>query len=169
MIGGEVDCIMGDKPSNPDDPIPWIELKTSAEPPNDSPRERQKFERKLLRFWAQSFLLGVPKVMVGFRTSDGYLTRIQEFETQRIPGLVARGQGMWNGNICINMTAAFLEFLKATIGGTEGVWRIKRAKNEKDIRVFKIEDHGTGKIVSESFKAHREKMLASELAQKLGV
>lgn len=168
ILGGEVDCILGEKPADSDAPIPWIELKTTAEPPNEQPREVQKFERKLLRFWAQSFLLGVPKVMVGFRTSDGYLTRIQEFETQRVPGLVSRGQSTWNGNVCINMTAAFLDFLKATIMGTEGVWRIKRAKNSKDIAVFKIEEFGTGRIVLDRFKLHREKMLAAEVAQKLG-
>lgn len=167
VIGGEVDCILGEKPENRDAPIPWVELKTTAEPLNVSPRERQKFERKLLRFWAQSFLLGVPKVMAGFRTSDGYLTRIQEFETQRIPGLVSRGQGTWNGNICINMTAAFLDFLKATIMGTEGVWRVKRAKSMKDIQVFKVEPSGTGRIVPDRFKTHRDGLLAAEIAQKL--
>lgn len=168
ILGGEVDCILGEKPSDPDAPIPWVELKTTAEPPSDHPREIQKFERKILRFWAQSFLLGVPKVMVGYRTSDGFLTRIQELETQRTPGLVSRGQGTWNGNVCINMTAAFLDFLKATIMGTEGVWRIKRAKNRKEIEIFKIEESGTGEIVPESFKKHREKLLAAEVARKLG-
>lgn len=168
VLGGEVDCILGEKPSNPDAPIPWIELKTTAEPPNDHPREVQKFERKLLRFWAQSFLLGVPKIMVGYRTGDGFLTRIQELETQRVPGLVSRGQGTWNGNICINMTAAFLEFLKATIMATEGVWRIKRARNGNDIQVSKIEPSGTGNIVPQSFKDHRDRVLAAEVAQKLG-
>lgn len=167
ILGGEVDCILGEKPPDPDASIPWVELKTTAEPPNESPREVQKFERKLLKFWAQSFLLGVPKVMVGFRTNEGYLTRIQEFETQRMPGLVSRGQGTWNGNICINMTAAFLDFLKETIMGTEGVWRIKRAKNTKEIQVFKIEQTGTGNIVRGDFKMHREKLLAAEVAQKL--
>ena len=167
ILGGEVDCVMGEKPSGKDEPIPWIELKTTAEPPNDHPREIQKFERKLLRFWAQSFLLGVPKVIVGYRTTEGYLTRLQEFETQRIPGMVSRGQGTWNGNICINMTAKFLDHLKTVVVG-EGVWRIKRARNSKQIEFRKIEETGTGDIVPNAFKAHRDRVLAAEIAQKLG-
>lgn len=71
--------------------------RTTIEPPSDEPRERQKFERKLLKFWAQSFLLGVPKIVVGFRTQNGSLVRIQDFETQKLPGLVSRGQGSWDG------------------------------------------------------------------------
>lgn len=168
ILGGEVDCIMGEKPTNADDPIPWIELKTTAEPPNSSQREQQKSERKLLKFWAQSFLIGVPKVIVGYRTQDGHLTRIEELETRKIPGQVLRGQGSWDGNVCINFTAAFLEFLKQTISGQDGVWRIRRKLNSREIEVFKIEDTGTGEILRPTFKAHREKMLASEIVEKLG-
>ena len=168
ILGGEVDCIMGERPSNPDDPVPWVELKTSAEPPSNNFRETQKFERKLLKFWAQSFLLGVPKIFVGFRTQDGYLIRTTELETQKIPGQVSRGQGTWNGNICINMTAAFLDFLKKAVMGQDGVWRIKRAKNSREIEIFQIEAAGTGRILTPEFKAHREKLLATEIAQKLG-
>lgn len=168
ILAGEVDCVMGDKPDNSDEPIPWVELKTSAEPPNDDPRERQKFERKLLKFWAQSFLLGVPKIIVGFRTPDGFLTRTAEFETQKLPSMVSRGQASWDGNVCINFTAAFLEFLKNTIGGQEGVWRIKRSKNSREIIVSKVEESGHGLIVKQTFKDHRQRLVAAEIAQKPG-
>lgn len=68
-----------------------------------------KFERKLLKFWAQSFLLGVPKIVVGFRDQHGILRRIEELETAAIPGQVKKhGKGVWDGNVCINFAAAFL-------------------------------------------------------------
>jgi hypothetical protein len=68
------------------------------------------FERKLMKFWIQSFLLGVPKIIVGFRTQDGILKRVEEMDTASIPGTVKRrGKGTWDGNMCINFTAAFLE------------------------------------------------------------
>lgn len=110
----------------------------------------------------------MPKVVVGFRTPDGYLARLQEFETQRIPGMVSRGARTWDGNACINMTAAFLEFLKATIKAQDGVWRIKRAKDSEVIEVSRIEKRGTGNILPEGFKAHRKAILAERVAQKLG-
>lgn len=69
-----------------------------------------KYERKLLKFWAQSFLLGVPKIIVGFRSREGILQRLEELETHSIPGRVKRyGKGTWDGNICINFAAEFLE------------------------------------------------------------
>ncbi|KAH9811702.1 RAI1 like PD-(D/E)XK nuclease [Teratosphaeria destructans] len=158
VIAGEVDAVLGGKPDNPDDPIPWVELKTTAEPPNAQPFEILKFERKLLRFWAQSFLLGVPMIAIGYRTHDGRLVRIQELQTQRIPSLVKQGMCAWNGNVCINFTAGLLDMVKATVGGREGVWRLQKRRNEKQIRIFQIQETGTGEILKNSFKAHREKL-----------
>ncbi len=100
------------KPSNKDDPINWVELKTSAECETD--RDRLKYERKLLKFWIQSFLLGVPKIIVGFRSKNGILQRLDELETKNIPNFVNKqGKGTWNGNLCINFTANFLDCTKA--------------------------------------------------------
>lgn len=96
------------KPDNKDEPINWVELKTAAEINND--RDMLKFERKLLKFWIQSFLLGVPKIIVGFRSHNGILQRLEELDTREIPGKVTRhGKGTWDGNMCINFAASFLE------------------------------------------------------------
>ena len=101
------------KPRSKDDPINWVELKTSAV--IDSDRDMFKYERKLMKFWIQSFLLGVPKIVVGFRDQNGILRRIEEVDTARIPDTVrkqsaVRGKApLWDGNICINFAASFLE------------------------------------------------------------
>ena len=108
VLGGEVDSVWDLKPEDKNEPINWVELKTTAEIESD--RDIVKFERKLLKFWAQSFLLGVPKIIVGFRTKDGILRRLEELDTQSIPDRVkASGRNTWDGNICINFAAAFLE------------------------------------------------------------
>ena len=103
------DCpVIGAKPESKDSPIDWVELKTSACIRNE--KDMLKYERKLQKFWIQSFLLGVPKIIVGFRTQDGILDHLEELETKSIPGLVKRkGHGSWDGNMSINFTAAFLE------------------------------------------------------------
>ena len=72
-----------------------------------------KYERKLLKFWIQSFLLGVPKIIVGFRSKDGILERLEELETASIPSTVKKNKASWDGNTCINFTANFLECTKA--------------------------------------------------------
>lgn len=108
VLGGEVDAVWDTKPSTPGTPINWVELKTSADIRSD--RDMVNFERKLMKFWIQSFLLGVPKIIVGFRDQNGILVRIEEMETSTIPATVKRkGKGTWDGNMCINFTAAFLD------------------------------------------------------------
>lgn len=137
-----------------------------------------KYERKLLKFWIQSFLLGVPKIIVGFRNQKGILQRLEELETKNIPGIVKRqGKGTWDGNLCINFTAAFLDCessttcnvestnassgLKQTIT-TDGVWRIRKRERSSLIEVFKNEGYGHGDILSPEFVEWRNGRDANE-------
>lgn len=101
-------AVWDEKPDDPTQPINWVELKTSQSINSD--RDALFFERKLMKFWIQSFLLGVPKIVVGFRSQDGVLQEVEEIDTASIPSKVKRmGHGTWDGNLCINFTAAFLE------------------------------------------------------------
>lgn len=68
------------------------------------------FERKLMKFWIQSFLLGVPKIIVGFRDQGGILRKIEEIPTESIPvKAMQRGVQSWNADMCINFASNFLE------------------------------------------------------------
>jgi len=167
IIAGEVDAVLGEKPDNPETAVPWVELKTAQELQHGRRGDTVKFERKMLRYWAQSFLLGVPTIAVGFRTQDGRLTRIEEFQTQRLPNQAKNGQRTWDGNVCINFTAAFLNVLQQTVKG-EGVWRIVHRKGERRIHVYQTTTDGTGAILKPSFKLHREKLRVLEVSQALG-
>lgn len=128
-------------------------MKTSAEIENE--RDMFKYERKLMKFWIQSFLLGVPKIIVGFRSKNGVLQRLEELETKNIPSTVKRrGKGTWDGNLCINFTANFLDWLKGTVT-SDGVWRIRRRERTPVIEVFKHEETGYGDILSPEFVTWR--------------
>lgn len=106
-LSNNVVVVWDSKPAN-GKPINWVELKTSADIRND--RDMITLERKLMKFWIQSFLLGVPKIIIGFRTPDGILKRVEEMDTASIPGTVKRrGKGTWDGNMCINFAAALLD------------------------------------------------------------
>ncbi|QRW18248.1 nuclear 5'-3' exoribonuclease-interacting protein, Rai1p [Rhizoctonia solani] len=83
ILGGEVDCC---KDRYTGQPNTYVELKTSMVIRNAQDEER--FERKLLKFWAQSFLLGVPEIVVGFRSHQGRITTLQTFETLALPRMV---------------------------------------------------------------------------------
>lgn len=158
VIAGEVDAVEAYKPEDNSQPINWIELKTTAEVAND--RDLVKLERKLLKFWAQSFLLGVPKIVVGYRSPQGILQRLEEIDTQTIPERVLRGRRMWDGQTCINFTAAFLEWLKSTITG-DGTWRIRKREKVPVLEVFKVEESGTGDILSQAFLNWRTEEMPS--------
>ncbi|KAF7194212.1 Decapping nuclease rai1 [Pseudocercospora fuligena] len=162
LIGGEVDAVEGCKPDDPNEPIPYVELKTSENFRSGDVKSAQKFERKLCRMWAQSFLLGVPKIIIGFRSATGHLERLEEWKTLQIPNFVKR-QGMqsWDGNICINFTAAFLDFLKQQITG-EGTWTISRRKGAAEILLHKISEEYAPDIVPAQFRAHRGKLKAEK-------
>ncbi|KAJ7903314.1 RAI1-domain-containing protein [Mycena olivaceomarginata] len=76
VIGGEVDCVRGKYTGQTDT---FVELKTSMVIRN--PRDEARFEKKLLKFYMQSFLLGVPEILVGFRTPAGEVSTMQTFRT----------------------------------------------------------------------------------------
>lgn len=89
-------------------PINWVELKTSVEIRSEG--DMEAFHRKLMKYWIQSFLLGVPKIIVGFRTRDGTLVDVKDMETHKIPETVnSRPNPKWNADMCVNFAGVFLE------------------------------------------------------------
>jgi RAT1-interacting protein len=120
------------KPDDPDEPINWVELKTSEDVWSEA--DERKFERKLLKFWIQSFLVGVPKIIVGFRDKQGTLLRVEELATQGIPATVKKRGRSWDGNTCVNFTAAFLDCECAAVPlPFARVHAVAQAKQDKPI------------------------------------
>ncbi|KAF9305462.1 hypothetical protein BGZ74_010128 [Mortierella antarctica] len=115
IMGAEVDCTSEPKKPPPHNPLSnYIELKTSRVISN--PREQSSFEKhKLLKFWAQSFLPGIPTIIVGFRDDDGNVVHVQTFKTMEIPRLVRGKEGAWDTTICINFLDGVLSFLKRLV------------------------------------------------------
>ncbi|KAJ0299282.1 hypothetical protein COL5a_000641 [Colletotrichum fioriniae] len=155
-IGGEVDAVWDSKPQKQGAPTNWVELKTSLAIRDD--RDVDNFHRKLMKFWIQSFLLGVPKIIVGFRNRHGILTDVEEIETEKIPDTVQRrGKATWNGDMCVNFAAEFLVWLRQTIND-DGVWRIRRRAGEPTVEVFKVDEAGHGELLTDDFINWRIKL-----------
>ena len=77
-----------------------MELKTSKRPL--SAHDIEKYERyKLLKFWLQSFLAGVPTIVIGFRDDAGNVVDLKALETMAIPRSV-RPKGYWDPTACFN-------------------------------------------------------------------
>ncbi|KAF9573772.1 hypothetical protein EC968_008051 [Mortierella alpina] len=115
IMGAEVDCTSEPKKPAPHNPLSnYIELKTSRV--ISSARDQNSFERhKLLKFWAQSFLPGIPTIIVGFRDDDGNVVTVETFKTMEIPRLVRGKDGAWDTTICINFLDGVFNFLRKII------------------------------------------------------
>ncbi|KAI9463298.1 RAI1-domain-containing protein [Lactarius psammicola] len=124
VIGGEVDCVKSKHTGNKD---LMVELKTSMN--IRGYRDEERFEKKLLKFYFQSFLLGVPEIIVGFRTPNGQLATVQPFKTLEIPRMVRGKPNAWDAQICLDWGERFLTWIKKSVMSgnvaPESVWRVK--------------------------------------------
>uniref|UniRef100_A0A452H3S3 Decapping nuclease n=1 Tax=Gopherus agassizii TaxID=38772 RepID=A0A452H3S3_9SAUR len=78
-------------------------------PPSLPPRH------KLIKWWAQSFLPGVSRIVAGFRAPDGAVAALETFETMKIFQLIRGDRGCWKPAVCMNFCEAFLAFLKRVV------------------------------------------------------
>lgn len=85
VLAGEVDCVWDYLPES-GQPKHYAELKTSRIVTN--PNQAVTFEKKLFKTWAQCFLLGISKVVYGFRNDDYLLENVEVFTTDEIPVLL---------------------------------------------------------------------------------
>ncbi|XP_057842937.2 NAD-capped RNA hydrolase DXO1 isoform X1 [Cryptomeria japonica] len=109
IMGAEMDCY--DK-SSKDGRKYYIELKTSRELEN---RTVERFEKqKLLKYWIQSFLAGVPRIIIGFRDDEGRLLRTQALGTEEIRHSV-KGKNYWQGGVCLSFADEVLCWLYGTV------------------------------------------------------
>lgn len=96
ILGAEVDCIYDFKPINYDNDknfkkdydnlSHYAELKCTGQIFNE--RDCGFFAKKLFRTWLQCFLIGIPKIIYGFRDRNYQLLTIEEYNTFEIPNLV---------------------------------------------------------------------------------
>jgi RAT1-interacting protein len=112
VMAGEVDCC--EHGARDGGPSSYIELKTSRIIYTD--KNKYSFKRyKLLKWWAQSFLIGVPKIVCGFRDDDGIVKKLETFRTLDIPKQIQDERNMWDPAICLNFLDQFLTWVKEIV------------------------------------------------------
>ncbi|KAL1740560.1 RAI1 like PD-XK nuclease-domain-containing protein [Schizophyllum fasciatum] len=155
VIGGEVDCVEGHYSDTRTDT--FVELKTSMMIRGAA--DRARFEKKLLKFYFQSFLLGVPTIIVGFRTPAGVVQAVERFKTMEIPRMVRGKPGAWDPAVCLAWGEAFVAFLKGGDGNTAkdgaasapcdtgpAVWRV-RFTPKAGVSVSRLDEAGVADVV----------------------
>jgi RAT1-interacting protein len=114
----------------------YVELKTTKKCKTD--RDFANYEKKLLKFWAQSFLLNVPRVIVGERTEEGVLCGVQELMTAKIPTMVPKQERSWDGNVCIRFAEQLMDWLVDEIEEGQMV-KINHPANASFLEVLPVE------------------------------
>ncbi|KAL2233043.1 UNVERIFIED_CONTAM: Decapping nuclease DXO, chloroplastic [Sesamum indicum] len=112
LMGAEMDCC----DSTDDGRRFYVELKTSRE--LDYHTEERYEREKLLKFWIQSFLAGVPYIVIGFRDDGGRLVRTERLRTKDITHRV-KMKNYWQGGVCLAFADEVLCWLYGTVKENE--------------------------------------------------
>lgn len=130
ILGAEVDCVFDFKENGKDNLKHYAELKCTQQVMNIS--DTHKFERKLFRTWLQCFLVGIPRIIYGFKDDQYVLKTVEEFSTEEVPVLLKNNNPQ--------MGSSCLEAIKWYGLLTE--WLLKMIPRDEDphaqVRAFKL-------------------------------
>lgn len=141
VFGAETDCTVKNNSKNTNPSSNYIELKTSRIIENE--RMQWSFERfKLLKWWAQSFLAGIPRVVCGFRDDDGIVKKLKTYNTLEIPSSIAQSKNMWVGSVCLNFCNQMLAWVKSVVKEEELVYILhwREPFTHVEIELSKLQD-----------------------------
>lgn len=126
ILGAEVDCIF-DFREQGDNLKHYAELKCTKGVIDIS--DARKFERKLFKTWIQCFLIGINRIIYGFRDENFILRSVEEFATQEVPVLL-KVHNPQVGNDCV-------EAIKWYGALTDWLLRVI-PKEESEIKVYRL-------------------------------
>jgi len=112
MYGAEMDGYKSDSVEDIKElkPAGFVEFKTSRIIENH--RQDKNFRKfKLIKWWAQSFLVGIEEIQCGWRDDKGIVSEVEHFPLNSIPKMAVD----WKPNVCANFLLAFMFSLKQSI------------------------------------------------------
>lgn len=117
VYSGEVDAI------NKDGDL--IELKTQRRA-----LEGTFWKQKSMKWWLQSFLLGIRDIVVGYRDDDGIVNKVGFVHTEELPK-----SGEWSGNVCINLLSNVLTSLRDLLDVDGEACIVRFEQNRREITI----------------------------------
>ncbi|TID15766.1 hypothetical protein CANINC_004295 [Pichia inconspicua] len=163
LLGAEVDCVWDYKPTDGSDPLShYVELKTTG--PLSDPSKVFGFENKILKTWAQCFLVGIPRIIYAFRDSTLKIRSIEEFKTEEIPLLIKNNplnvqKHQQNPNLkVVNKSMQSIKFLSGVLS-----WLEEKIDINDETKTYRLEFDP----VSNSMFMHLHENSAEKSAQLL--
>lgn len=97
----------------------------------EQPRQYRNFANfKLIKYWAQSYLAGVPTIICGMRDDNGFVRKLETYRTLEIPDIARGYHAAWDASVCMNFCDDFLTWMKSIV----------KEDNSKVIYSFKYEE-----------------------------
>lgn len=169
LLAGEVDCVWDYAPAEENVLPHYVELKTSRT--IATPAHAMTFERKLFRTWAQCFLLGITKIVYGFRDEQHMLTDVEIYNTDEVPVMLKDNvlpRGQTAKVVCVEALkwyGAVLEWLQANVDATDELTAYKVTYDPGSRTFLLTECVGddnrrlrNGDILTDEFKGWREQL-----------
>lgn len=128
ILGAEIDCVFDFKEDGRDNLKHYAELKCTSMVSTQA--DARKFERKIFKTWLQCFLVGIPRIIYGFRDENCILRTVEEFATDEVPLILK------NNNPALNTSC--LDAIKWY--GMLCEWLLKSATSEdvKSVKPYKL-------------------------------
>ena len=110
LYAAEVDCLDLGK-TDADQMENFVEIKTTREMYHENQyRNFQKF--KLIKFWAQSYLIGIPKIYCGMKNDQHVVEHIEQHNVHQIP---QQCSAYWSRKQCLNFLWQFITFVQELV------------------------------------------------------
>lgn len=119
----------------------YVELKT-CRVLKDQTQYANFYQNKLMSFWAQSFLAGIPKILVGFRSDRGLVKSIEYIDVNEIPR-ITRGKVTWCPETMLNFGILFFDWLSEQMKQfkEEQVFRLSHAGDSDEITLKQLDGY----------------------------
>ena len=136
LYGAEVDCVDHTlETAHFPPPENFVEIKASV---------RFTLKHKLQQWWAQSFLVGIPRVLVACHEGDGIVDTLQIIKTESIPRIAARTGCAFEPTKMIDFLEEFLTFVNNVVEEEEVVYCFESKPEWEEIRFSSDSDKTKG-------------------------
>lgn len=145
LYAAEVDCLDVNKSSD-ELMSSFVEIKTTREM-NHVNQQRNFAKFKLIKWWAQSYLVGINHIICGYKNEDHLVTQIERMNVDEIP---VKCSQHWNRKQCFNFLSQFLQHVRSTIVDDDPnkVYLFSREPFQP-IRCYDLEQSGHFQILPE--------------------